>query len=259
MVMLLAQPDGSASSAPVGTTTAQANGTWSIATQPLGDSGYTFSVSAFNPAAPSSTIRSASIGRVIISTHGPQVGRIAFDAKHGTITVTYDDSVGLTPTGLLNPAAYTLSQGSSVLHPTAVNAVAATAGSFAETMSLVFNRGRKLKPGQDILTIDSSLVRDIVGNPLNGEFTGTFPSGNGASGGNFAAAYTIKNNANRSVKGPTAVLVTVGATHPNKTKARHFAARIPSQGLTATHALARGGRRTLNASGPRSIGPRSSA
>jgi hypothetical protein len=36
-----------------------------------------------------------------------------------------------------------------------------------------------------------TMIRDLGGNALDGEFSGTFPSGNGTQGGNFVATFTV--------------------------------------------------------------------
>ena len=59
-------------------------------------------------------------------------------------------------------------------------------------MRVIFNGGKVLKGGFYTFTIrDSSrgpsTVQDIAGNDLDGEFYGSFPSGNGIPGGDFVA------------------------------------------------------------------------
>jgi hypothetical protein len=43
------------------------------------------------------------------------------------------------------------------------------------------------------LTVSAAALHDLAGNALDGEFSGTFPSGNGQPGGDFAAQFTISN------------------------------------------------------------------
>ncbi len=38
----------------------------------------------------------------------------------------------------------------------------------------------------------ATMIRDLGGNALDGEFTGAFPSGNGTQGGNFVAKFTVE-------------------------------------------------------------------
>jgi hypothetical protein len=38
----------------------------------------------------------------------------------------------------------------------------------------------------------ATMIRDLGGNALDGEFSGTFPSGNGTQGGNFVAKFTVE-------------------------------------------------------------------
>jgi hypothetical protein len=49
------------------------------------------------------------------------------------------------------------------------------------------NGGRRLRGGFYTLRIRSGGVQDVAGNPLDGKFFGTFPSGNGSPGGDFMA------------------------------------------------------------------------
>src|SRR5262249_41735603 len=119
-VRLLEQADGAAAPTQVGQTTAQADGTWQVAANSLGNGNYTFSVSAFDPAAPDGTTRAASIGRVAIDNQGPTISNITFDARHGLLTVIYQDNVGLNRASLLDPTEYTLAKGAKRLAATSV-------------------------------------------------------------------------------------------------------------------------------------------
>jgi autotransporter-associated beta strand protein len=234
MVTLMAQAEGATAPTQVGLTTAQADGTWTLASNPRSDGSYTYSVEVFDPSAPAATTASTPIGRVIIQSQGPRVGNITFDARHGLVTLTYRDNVGLSAADLANLAAYTLTEGSRVLHPTLARVITAAGGPGTQTIALTFDGGKKLKPGQNILAINSGLLRNLAGNPLDGEFKGSLPSGNGAPSGDFQASYIVKNNARRSARGPFPVLVSVAKVHPNRTQARAFAARH----ATGIHAAA---------------------
>jgi hypothetical protein len=55
---------------------------------------------------------------------------------------------------------------------------------------VLFSRGKGLNPGRYLLQIPASGITDIAGNPLNGQFTGSYPSGNMGAGGNFVARFT---------------------------------------------------------------------
>ena len=56
------------------------------------------------------------------------------------------------------------------------------------TIGAVFDFGQPLPPGGYRLEIDSGGVRDLCGRPLDGEFDGLLPSGDGRPGGDFEAA-----------------------------------------------------------------------
>jgi len=51
--------------------------------------------------------------------------------------------------------------------------------------------GRPLGPGPYTLRIAAAGVRDVAGNPLDGAFRGSFPSGSGRAGGDFVARFLV--------------------------------------------------------------------
>ena len=64
---------------------------------------------------------------------------------------------------------------------------------------MVFNNGHKVRGGRYLIIIDSGTgdtgIHDVAGNALDGNFYGTFPSGDGLPGGDFAASIdTFHNN-----------------------------------------------------------------
>src|SRR5262249_19733315 len=137
VVRLMAQAAGAAAPTQVGQASAQADGTWNIAANPQSDGSYMFSVSAFNPSAPADAT-SSPMGPVVVQTQGPRVGNITIDARHGLITVTYQDNVGLNAASLRDLAAYTLTEGSRTLHPTSLRDLTAGGGLGTRTIALTF-------------------------------------------------------------------------------------------------------------------------
>jgi hypothetical protein len=79
-----------------------------------------------------------------------------------------------------------------------------------EEVVLTFNHGRPLRSGTYTVTILSGTgatgARDVAGNALDGEFYGTFPSGDGTPGGNFVAR--LESSGHR-VLAPSTVVGTV--------------------------------------------------
>ena len=75
---------------------------------------------------------------------------------------------------------------------TNVTAVADPTIANAYDVAVTFNNGRPIQGGFYLFTIrDSSsgrsMIQDLAGNDLDGEFYGSFPSGNGVNGGDFVA------------------------------------------------------------------------
>ena len=70
-----------------------------------------------------------------------------------------------------------------------------------------------------LLGTGASVIMDLDANALDGEFSGTFPSGDGIAGGNFASAFTLTTPVSI---GPTSVFTPSCATagcHNNTTQA----------------------------------------
>ncbi len=59
-------------------------------------------------------------------------------------------------------------------------------------VTVVFNHGKTVRGGRYLIVIDSGTgdngIQNIAGDALDGNFYGTFPSGDGLPGGNFAAS-----------------------------------------------------------------------
>jgi hypothetical protein len=75
---------------------------------------------------------------------------------------------------------------------TSLNATPPASPTGTEMVAVVFNGGRALRGGFYTFTARDtsrgpSTVQDVAGNSLDGEFYGSFPSGNGIPGGDFVA------------------------------------------------------------------------
>jgi hypothetical protein len=176
---------------------------------------------------------------VIIESQGPKVSNITFDAKHGTINITYQDNVGLNLASLRNTADYTITQGSKRLTPNSIADLGGV-GVNQDTIQIKINKGKKLNPAKYTVSVDSGHVSNLAGNNLDGEFNGAFPSGNGVAGGSFRAAFTVKTRG--PVKGPAPAVV-VGGVHPLNLSAHSLTAASVSQSgaKKAIHSAALGG------------------
>ncbi len=140
---------------------------------------------------------------LLIDTVAPTVTGVSVNRKTGLIVVTFQDFGGLNDTGVgldmasvVDAANYQLV---AARHPgVSANRLIVAAvkpGPIAgiETVTLKLRHRPSVAAGGYSLRIDSaspadpSGIQDNAGNALDGEFSGTFPSGNGVPGGNFVA------------------------------------------------------------------------
>ncbi|QEH37730.1 hypothetical protein OJF2_63210 [Aquisphaera giovannonii] len=207
-VSLYATPQGGSTPALIGQATADGTGAWiitpsaaladgsyAIAAQAIDSSGHTLSdVTPISPA-------------LVIDTAGPKVTNVYFDRIHGTITLTTADfggpgnaGVGLSQSTLIDAANYQFQQTYSPfrlkhLPRFLVSAASTTPGTTTgdQVTTLTINNGKYIRGGHFLFTARSAIpalpsgIQDIAGNALDGEFYGTFPSGNNRPGGDFVA------------------------------------------------------------------------
>ena len=226
VVAIMALSDGASTPVQVGQTTAATNGSWSTATNVLTDGGYTFYVQELQP--PESLLHGPDSRD---GTRGHRDLRAAGVEYHlqrqaGGVRRHLHRRVGLNLGTLINTADYTLSQKKKVLSPTAFGIVGGN-GTTTETVAVAFKGAKKLKTGQQILTINAGLVKNAAGEILEGTFRGALPSGNGSPGGNFQAVFNV--NSSHKAKGPLPVAVTVAGVKPKNETARVFAAGVSAR------------------------------
>ena len=205
--------------APLGSTTlpgnfmiaigsANAAGYWTatVVNAPLVDGSYKIAAAAVDSAG--NVITTESIGTIVIDTVGPVITAASFNRFDATLTVTYQDNLsGLAGASIANGAFYHLSAKQlspkvpvpRLLLPTSIVVTPGASPTDPVTVKVVFNRGRTVRGGLYSVVIDSATgdsgVHDVAGNALDGNFYGTFPTGDGIPGGNFAAAIaTFHNN-----------------------------------------------------------------
>jgi hypothetical protein len=131
---------------------------------------------------------------LIIDTLGPRVAHLQFVPKqHEIIVVLSDTGTGVDPTSATKLANYTIvppltiaggSAQAVVPHPSIAGFYSSAT---AATVTFSLGKGARVPRGRYIFQISSGGVTDLAGNALDGEFSGRFPSGNGAPGGNFIA------------------------------------------------------------------------
>lgn len=197
IVQVFGQRAGDSAPRLLGQTEADPTGAWALTVGPLADGVYHITDSATDstgfPASPSVLIPA-----LIVDTSGPRVAALSVDAQASQVTVVFQDAgAGLAPATLLNRAAYTLESRADMqgVNPTLVSLGPAVTGDYTTAIAvtltfpgLVPGRGRHYTLG--VTSGGPSGISDVAGNPLDGEFSGRFPSGDGTPGGNFLANFT---------------------------------------------------------------------
>jgi hypothetical protein len=184
-ITLLAVPSSGAPAAVVGTAVAGANGSYSVTANVVADGIYTFQVRATDPNA-ASTTRLINVGAFAIDTQGPQVASVNLLPGQGRIRVTFTDVLAnLDETTLLDPANYDVRR---FFFPSAAGSefpISRIRRANDQSIDLILRPGRRLMSATYLVTVASGGVRDRAGNPLDGEFNGGDPSGDGVPGGAF--------------------------------------------------------------------------
>ncbi len=190
------------------------SGVWTATVYtPLSDGTYTITAEAVNSSG--TVLSTETIGTVVIDTTAPVITAMTFDRFDATVTVTYQNALsGLDYASITNSAFYHLTGkplSSKVpvkpfVLPTSISVTSNGPGTTDETVTIQFYQGRELRGGLYTLTIDSgdsnNGIQDVAGNAMSGDFYGTFPTGDGLSGGNFVALISAFHN---KVYGPMPV------------------------------------------------------
>ncbi|WP_337175677.1 Ig-like domain-containing protein [Paludisphaera sp.] len=184
---------------PLGSTTADASGGWAItAAAPLIDGDYTIqAVSTTASTAANGTANLA--GPLRIDTLGPRVWGVAVDPLARAVQIYIRDHGGAGDAGSALFAAEL--PGNYVFGPMGVQSVQ-TAPPWPATATVVTLRtARPIRQGAHTLTILSGRnlatgqgIFDAAGNPLDGAYAGSFPSGGANTARDFRARLTIRNN-----------------------------------------------------------------
>jgi hypothetical protein len=201
-VEVFAAPSGSATlpGSLIATGTANAGGVWTAtAYTPLANGSYVNTAEVLS--ASGSVLATTSLGTVVIDNVGPVVTALTFDRFTDTVTVTYQDNLsGLDYASIANSNFYQMSATQlasdvpvpKLLLPTSISITPGATPTSPEVVQVVFNKGRTVRGGRYLIVIDSGTgdtgVQDIAGNPLDGNFYGNFPSGDGIPGGDFVVA-----------------------------------------------------------------------
>jgi hypothetical protein len=198
-------PTGGGPQQLLGITVADAAGAWDLrSTVELGDGSYTVFAQAVDQAgatlAQSQLLPAGANGPLVIDAVGPIVAGVQMIRRSGAIVVTFrDDLGGLAQATLIDGANYRLKK----LLPgkpgqflsSGITAPGSEGPTAPQQVTITFNGGRSLRGRKYLLTILSGGITDVAGNALDGEYYGSFPSGNGTPGGDFSAGLDAVHNA----------------------------------------------------------------
>ena len=222
----------------VGTVQAGSNGNWSITSNLLAQGTYTITASATDQFGQTVSPTATIVPTLVVDTAPPVINSLSFNRFDATLTLTFQDNLsGMDLASLTNSAFYHISATplSSKVHvpklilPTSISDTPGALPSDPVVVSVVFNNGHAFRGGAYEVSIDSgsgdSGIQDVAGNALDGNFYGSFPSGDGLAGGNFVAEiYTFHNVvlpfvpiADGYVSPPKGIDPPAGSSHTGKT------------------------------------------
>src|SRR5208282_4108870 len=180
----------------LGQTMSGPDGAWSLTSPRLPDGVYTVTASMTSQAGfPTAPVLIVTPDNPLyIDTVGPRVTGMVFDPTTGIITVVISDAwSGLDQTSLLDPSNYTIMPRRSLIgsNSKTPSLAPAISGFYTNAQSATLQFVAPIAPGSYLFEVKSGGVIDRAGNPLDGEFSGSLPSGNGVPGGNFIARITV--------------------------------------------------------------------
>jgi PKD repeat protein len=198
IIRLFASPAAGGNAVLLGQTAADAGGAWQITSSLLADGSYIVFATALDPSGhnPTETTILPAAHPLVVDTVGPTVTGVVIDRARGQVAITFqDDRSGLDQAALRNPVSYIVttprSAASGALRVTRVTLLGAASPTAPVKAVLTLSGGRPLPSATYTVTVRSARgtlrIRDLAGNALDGEFAGTFPSGDGTPGGNFVA------------------------------------------------------------------------
>ena len=213
-VVLFATPTAGGTAVQIGQTKAGGDGSWTITSTLLADGSYTISGSATDqfgmtttgnttPATRVTFLPNVNQGPLVIDTVGPRLTNVYLNRLNGEVIVAIqDERSGLDQATLLDSSNYTLTKPHTRANQYLVTSLTANPGATPTDIEVIvvgINGGAVLKGGFYTFTIRGTSkgaagVQDVAGNLLDGEFYGSFPSGNGIPGGDFVAMLDAYHN-----------------------------------------------------------------
>jgi hypothetical protein len=185
IVQLFAQSRVSSTPMLIGTGVADASGNWQITAAHLGDN--TYAISTRFTEGDSGSVQVTPLTQVVIETVAPRIMAVSYNHNTGKMTITFDDSSGIDPKSLANPAFFVARNGKTARSPLLKISAFQRAGT---QVTFTVSKGRA-HPASVYLEVLAGGVQDVAGNALDGEYTGTFPTGDGHPGGNFSHVVPI--------------------------------------------------------------------
>ncbi len=202
----------------VGTGTANASGNWDITLVPFVDGRYNIAALATGQfgATAGAFLAGPFDNFLQVDTAGPKVVSFQItNARTGSFAIGFDDPYGMNLYPLTQPSTYSLTRTSpatrkgqtftvtnlqSSVQPDTLSSY--TFAPVVVTGTLTTGKTPITQNGTYTLTLPSTDFNSLSGAPLDGEYTGHFPSGNGQGGGNFRVRFTIRNG---KASGPIAI------------------------------------------------------
>jgi hypothetical protein len=183
MVELFAQRQVDATPMMIGQGVSDATGKWQITADHLNDGSYAISArfsggdSGFGQVTP--------LTQIVVVSVAPRITAVLYNRKTGMVTVTFNDPSFIDLASLANSAFFVARTGkhSPPLTLTGFQRI-------GTQVMFIVSKGRK-HLSTIYLQVVSGGIRDVAGNALDGEFNGSFPSGNGQPGGDFFAKLPI--------------------------------------------------------------------
>lgn len=179
---------------PLGFVEADGQGAWQIRSQVALADG-TYAVTALATDRNGVTTATAALGTLVVDTVGPRVVGLEFQRFQKRILTTFqDDRSGMARRTLIDGENYELRRPHTRLGQILIRTLSTTtpaAPTDPQEVTARITGVPQLRRGTYVYTVVSGPygVTDVAGNPLDGEFYGRFPSGNGVPGRDFVAVY----------------------------------------------------------------------
>lgn len=212
-VTLTATDVANGSTIVLGTVIANAAGQWNLTSVVLPQGTYNVTAVAtdVNGNVVSGPTPVTIVSNLVIDTTGPEVQNVVFNRGTGTILVTYIDPTlpdgtfgsGVSLAAVTDASNYLFTRPHARPNAFLITSITVvpTGVPGLTTVQLTINNGKLIRGGFNFNftifasnVIRRSGVQDNATNGMDGEFFGTFPSGNGVNGGNFNARLVAFHN-----------------------------------------------------------------